>query len=87
MPTLNIKNQRVYELAKTLSDRTGQSMTSVIETALERQLAAMNTDLDLRRVRKMAELDTIVARTAPVLRQLIVDPFTELYDEDTGLPR
>ena len=87
MPTLNIKNQRVYELAKTLSDRTGRSMTSVIETALERQLTAMNTDLDLRRVRKMAELDTIVARTAPVLRQLIVDPSTELYDEDTGLPR
>lgn len=87
MPTLNIKNQRVYELAKTLSDRTGRSMTSVIETALEKQLAAMNTDLDLRRARKMAELDRIVARTAPILRQLTDDPFAELYDEETGLPR
>ena len=35
MPTLNIKNPRVYELAKLLSERTGKSMTSVIETALE----------------------------------------------------
>lgn len=87
MPTLNIKNQHVYELARTLSERTGKSMTSVIETALETELATLNADLDLRRARKMAELDQIVARTAPVLRRLTVDPFAELYDDETGLPR
>ncbi len=87
MPTLNIKNQHVYDLAKTLSERTGRSMTSVIETALETQLSAMNRGVDARRARKMAELDQIVARTAPVLRLAAVDPSAELYDGETGLPR
>ena len=87
MPTLNIKNQRVYELAKTLSERTGQSMASVIEVALEAQLSALNRDRDVQRARKMAELDEIVARTAPILRQAVGDPSAELYDEATGLPR
>jgi hypothetical protein len=87
VPTLNIKNQRVYELAKTLSERTGRSMASVIEGALEAQLSAMNRDGDIQRARKMAELDEIVARTSPVLRQLAADPFADLYDEATGLPR
>ena len=87
MPTLNIKNQRVYELAKALSERTGRSMASVIEVALEAELSALNRDRDAQRARKMAELDEIVARTAPVLRQSAGDPFAELYDEATGLPR
>ena len=34
MPTLNIKNPRVYELAHELAEATGESMTSVIEVAL-----------------------------------------------------
>ena len=87
MPTLNIKNQRVYELAKLLSEKTGRSMSSVIEAALEKQVAAIDDDLLARRVRRMAELDEIVARTAPVLRRLAADPVAELYDPATGLPR
>lgn len=86
MPSLNIKNQRVYELAKRLSERTGRSMSSVIESALERQLELLDDDQQARRLRKMAELDHIVARTAPVLRRWPVDP-GELYDHLTGLPR
>lgn len=39
MPTVNIKNGHVYEFAKALSERTGRSMTSVIEAALEQPLA------------------------------------------------
>lgn len=42
---------------------------------------------DVRRARKMTELDQIAARTTPVLRQAAGDPFTDLYDETTGLPR
>jgi len=87
MPTLNIKNQRVYELAKAISARTGRSMASVIEIALEAQLSAMDRASDAQRDRKMAQLDEIVARTAPVLRQRAGDPFAELYEGATGLPR
>ena len=42
MPTLNIKNERVYELARQLADATGASMTSVIESALEEKLDRMS---------------------------------------------
>ena len=87
VPTLNIKNQRVYELARKLSERTGQSMTSVIETALERELAALDHQRGRTRAQRMAELEQLVQRTAPVLADLPADPFAELYDERTGLPR
>ena len=83
MPTLNIKNQRVYELAKTLSDRTGRSMTSVIETALERQLAELTDD----RSGIAAALHALALEAAPQLSHLPADPFVELYDEETGLPK
>ena len=42
VPTLNIKNERVYELARRLADATGASMTSVIESALEEKLERMS---------------------------------------------
>lgn len=83
MPTLNIKKQRVYELAKTLADRTGLSMTSVIEAALERQLAELS---DGRRGIADA-LHALAVEAAPHLTHLSVDPFADLYDEKTGLPR
>ena len=83
MPTLNIKNQRVYELAKVLSERTGRSMTSVIEAALERQLADMADD----RSGIAAALHALAVESAPRLIQLPDDPFADLYDEETGLPK
>lgn len=50
MPTLNIKNPRVYQLAKALADITGRSMSSDIEDALESHLVALNRDLPLARL-------------------------------------
>ena len=38
---LNIKNERVHELAREAAHRSGRSQTSVIEEALERYLAAL----------------------------------------------
>ena len=80
---MNIKNQRVYQLAKTLSDRTGRSMTSVIETALERQLAELADD----RSGIAAALHALALEAAPHLTHLPADPFADLYDEETGLPK
>ena len=83
MPTLNIKNQHVYELAKTLSERTGMSMTSVIELALEKRLK----ELDRSREGVAEALMAIAREAAPHLTHLPPDPFADLYDEETGLPR
>ncbi len=86
MPTLNIKNERVYELARQLADATGKSMTSVIETALEEKLERLGTRQRLAEDAHAAELhrllDDMARRLGPV-----DDPTADLFDEVTGLPR
>ena len=70
MPTLNIKNPRVYELAHELAEATGTSMTSAIESALERMLTQVRVrkqaDLDARRAAVMTLLDDMADRYGPV---------------------
>lgn len=84
MPTLNIKNPRVYELARQIADATGDSMTSVIEQALADKLQA----LDGQRAERLAAIDSILDEMARRLGPLDGrDPTAFLYDEDTGLPR
>jgi len=87
MPTLNIKNPRVYELAHELAEATGKSMTSVVEVALEQML-------DRVRVRKQAVQDARRAAVEKLLEEMADrygpmedDPTAFLYDEETGLPR
>jgi antitoxin VapB len=87
MPTLNIKNPRVYELARELADATGGSMTSVIELALQQMLERVQRERAAGVAARLAEIEAIVARTAPLLRDLPDDPTEFLYDPDTGLPR
>ncbi|MET3803572.1 hypothetical protein ABIB25_000556 [Nakamurella sp. UYEF19] len=83
LPTLNIKNPRVYELAKLLSERSGRSMTSVIESALERELEHTAND----RSGIAERLHALALEAAPLVQHLPPDPFADLYDEETGLPR
>jgi len=87
MPTLNIKNPRVYELAHELAQATGTSMTSAIEVALEQMLERVQQRQQMVRDADQAEIEAIIARTAPLLRDLPADPTAFLYDEQTGLPR
>ena len=58
-------------------------MTSVIESALEQQLAQTSD----RREGIAEALHALALEAAPLLRNLPPDPFAELYDEQTGLPR
>jgi hypothetical protein len=83
LPTLNIENGHVYELAKALSERTGRSMTSVVEAAPEQQLV----ELDRSRDGIAAALMAVAREAAPQPADLPPDPFAELYHETTGLPR
>ncbi len=87
MPTLNIKNPRVYALAHELAEATGTSMTSAIEVALEEMLTRV-------RVRKQADHDVRLAALVALLDRMREhygpmedDPTAFLYDDETGLPR
>ncbi len=88
MPTLNIKNERVYQLARELADRTGSSMTSIIAQALVEKLETLNHQRDDARAERLARIDRLLdqmaARFGPVTEE---DPTAFLYDQQTGLPR
>ena len=79
---LNIKNEKVHRLAKQLAQETGETMTSVIEQALEEKLVRLDrhkeADARLRRI------DEILARLPPVPPGVTSD-HSDLYGDD-GLP-
>lgn len=76
---LNIKNERVHELAREIARRTGRSQTSAIEEALQRMLADLDREpSDARRLRRIDQMQKLAAEAA-------LDSET-LYDE-AGLPR
>jgi antitoxin VapB len=81
VPTLNIKDPEVYELASELARRLGTSMTSAVRTAL---LDAVQRERRVRDdyVERMSEL-------ARLTRDASMDPILtddDLYDH-LGLPR
>ena len=76
--SLNIKNERVHDLAREAARRTGMSQTSVIEVALERLLAEVTEDKGVAD-RLIAGLQRDIAAHG----RLSSDA---LYDE-AGLPR
>jgi antitoxin VapB len=87
VPTLNIKNERVYELARELSAATGESMTGAIETALTERLERVRHKVHRRDERRAAELEELLDAMADRFGPVEGDPTAFLYDEETGLPR
>jgi antitoxin VapB len=79
---LNIKNQRVHELARTLSQATGTTMTGAIEEALEEKLARLEREREMPA--KIAWLEARLKELGPPPPGLTSD-HSDLYDED-GLP-
>lgn len=88
--SLNIKNERVHELARRAAAATGKSQTGAIEAALTRYLEALGEHpADAQRQAKadvlrglLAEIDAELAHTQPGAIGRVED----LYDEQTGLP-
>ncbi len=83
--SLNIKDQRVNDLAREASERSGLSLTRVVEKALEQYLQRLDSPVtgEARRLRVTAILDDIDARmTSEGRAHLTTD---DLYD-DSGLP-
>ncbi|HEX9904137.1 MAG TPA: type II toxin-antitoxin system VapB family antitoxin [Propylenella sp.] len=79
---LNIKNERVHELARILAQSTGKNMTAVIEDALREKL---------ERLERAKEKEAVIARVKRIVRESgptapgISSDHSDLYDED-GLP-
>lgn len=80
---MNIKNERVHALAREAAQRTGRSQTSVLELALEKLLADLETQDSCnadRRYRATMELaGYCAALMTDTDRTLTTD---DLYDEN-----
>jgi antitoxin VapB len=83
--SLNIKNERVHELAREAARRTGKTQTSVIEEALARLLADLDPEPQLqnRLHRVQRALDDVDRRLTDDDRASMSTD--QLYD-DRGLP-
>jgi antitoxin VapB len=84
--SLNIKNERVHELARRAASRTGKSQTSVIEEALRRYLDELEDSESDQQRRQRAE--QILGEMQKLIREqggLGMRP-EDLYDPITGLP-
>ncbi len=79
---LNIKNDRVHELARILSQATGKTLTAVIEEALEDKLTRLEQDREV--TGKVAWLEARLKELGPPPPGLTSD-HSDLYDEP-GLP-
>ncbi|ALX65727.1 type II toxin-antitoxin system VapB family antitoxin [Microbacterium sp. XT11] len=87
---LNIKNERVHELAREAARVSGLTQTSAIEEALVQYLRDRGVDVEKhereRRFRRMMEMGERFRREerAPAYGPARVE---DLYDDRTGLPR
>jgi len=80
---MNIKNERVEQLARELANETGQSITGAIEQALDSELKRLrrNDDFSARKAR----IREIIRRSGPTPPGVTSD-HSDLYD-DFGLPK
>lgn len=88
--SLNIKNERVHDLARQAAVVTGKTQTGAVEEALERLLADYGRDpQQLRAGRKIDLVRGIVLSYAAEdgLRDREVRSVEDLYDADSGLPQ
>lgn len=87
---LNIKNERVHQLARRAAELTGRSQTSAIEEALIRLLADLGHDPASERARERIDAAQRIALeyqrhegdNGRTIRQV-----DDLYDTRSGLPR
>jgi antitoxin VapB len=83
---MNIKSERVHELAREAAALTGKSQTRVVEEALRRYLDELGDELG--REQRRARADETLAEMRKLIRDqggLGMRP-EDLYDPATGLP-
>ncbi len=87
---LNIKNERVHELARQAAAVTGKSQTGAIEEALMQLLASHDIDPEQPRIQAKVDRVHSIVRTyldTPSDPERSIRRVEDLYDERTGLPR
>lgn len=80
---LNIKNPEAHELARELAALENTSLTDAVVRALRAALSEHAARR--RRRRQLLEGEIASARQRGLATN--ADPFDELYDQETGLPR
>ena len=80
---INIKNEKVEELARKLAMQTNQSLTGAIEQALNGELRRLEREADYET--RKARIDEIIRRSGPTAPGVTSD-HSDLYDE-LGLPK
>lgn len=87
---LNIKNERVHDLARQASAVTGKTQTGAIEEALELLLRSYDADPDRVRTRRTIDaVHVLVADYAadPGVAHPEIVSVDDLFDSRSGLPR
>lgn len=87
---LNIKNERVHELAREAARVTGKSQTGAIEEALVGLLRAYDADPTEARIKRRLDLARNIAlayAADPGEPHRSIRRIEDLYDETSGLPR
>lgn len=85
--SLNIKNERVHELARRAAHLSGKTQTAAIEVALERFIAECEVDPEVTRQHRLDLLwREIQTGTTDAEREVTRKIMDELYDE-VGLPQ
>ena len=80
---LNIKTEEAHQLAKKIADKTGESITTAVTTALRERLQRIEKDDRFDEAWAIAQ--RIAARlNGPGPKMMKIE---DLYDEETGLPK
>ncbi len=85
--SLNIKNERVHQLAREAAHRTGLSQTGVIEEALLQYLRRLDGEQEAKGRRVDEILAVFDARLTDEDRAEMTELMNDMYDDETGLPR
>ncbi|WP_158604413.1 type II toxin-antitoxin system VapB family antitoxin [Nocardioides mangrovicus] len=86
---LNIKSERVHQLAKDAAARTGKTQTGAIEEALEMLLRRHGADPEqVELARRRERIDVILAEMHAEVPDpdRAIETTDDLYDPETGLP-
>jgi antitoxin VapB len=85
MPSLNIKNEETYQLAKELAQRNGETVTMAVTIALKERLERQKPNPKAGLAKWLMELSR---ETAPLMNdgRTSKELMDALYDPETGLP-
>lgn len=80
---LNIKDAETVELARSLAQKLGKSVTETIREALEEKARAREAEIEAKIARINAIVDDIRAKMPPEARRLTSKELMDaIYDED-----